>query len=76
MEKIDFKPHFSDDWYNRLQDLLESEKMLDLFSFIRKRKQQINAPYSGGVYPESKNVFRVFRECNYDDVKIVILGQD
>jgi len=28
------------------------------------------------VYPEKDKIFRVFEECKYDDVKVVILGQD
>jgi uracil-DNA glycosylase len=28
------------------------------------------------VYPEKDKIFRVFEECNYDNVSVIILGQD
>lgn len=28
------------------------------------------------VYPEKNQVFRAFSECEYDNTKVVILGQD
>lgn len=28
------------------------------------------------VYPEKNKIFRVFQECNYDTVSVIILGQD
>ena len=27
-------------------------------------------------YPEAENIFRAYKECQYDDVKVVLLGQD
>lgn len=31
---------------------------------------------SGTVYPSQKNIFRAFELCPFEDVKVVILGQD
>lgn len=39
--------------------------------------EQVDILYENSVvYPTKENLFRVFKECPYDDVKVVILGQD
>jgi len=69
--KEKLRPYFSEDWFNRIEDLLDSPYVDQLFKYLKKRK------LSGAkIYPEQKNIFRVFNECSYDDIRVVILGQD
>lgn len=44
---------------------------------IEKLIEQVDVLYENTtVYPEKDKIFRVFEECPYNDVKVVILGQD
>ncbi len=39
--------------------------------------QKVRAAYaSEDVWPKGKNIFRAFDACDFDDIKVVILGQD
>lgn len=53
-------------WWN-LFDLKSLEGVLN-----RLEKEYINKH----IFPEQCNVFRAFHECNYDNCKVVMLGQD
>lgn len=58
-------------WYVRLKEYFESETfVLTIDQIMRENVQGIT------IYPEFENVFRAFRETPYEDVKILILGQD
>ncbi|MCE9541560.1 uracil-DNA glycosylase [Candidatus Kaiserbacteria bacterium] len=57
-------------WKEKLAGEFEQAYFKDLTEFVRKE-------YTGAtVYPAPKNVFRAFEETPFDDVKVVILGQD
>ena len=61
---------FGESWYKRLRVMLDTEVFEDLGRFIaRERKAHT-------VYPAQEDIFKAFRECPYDNVKVVILGQD
>jgi len=56
-------------------DLLAAEKQQDYFKqtldYVRERREQ-----GVKVYPPSDNVFNAFQSTPFDQVKVVILGQD
>lgn len=57
-------------WKERLQDEFEQPYFKELAEFVRKEYQETT------VYPAPKNIFRAFDLTPFDDVKVVILGQD
>jgi uracil-DNA glycosylase len=57
-------------WKVKLRDEFESPYFHTLTDFI---KAEYN---SQTVYPPGKDIFRAFDCCNFEDVKVVILGQD
>jgi len=59
-----------DTWAKPLNPLLSSEAMLKLGA---KLADFYN---SSTVYPEVDNIFKAFQLCKYDNLKVVILGQD
>lgn len=62
--------HICPKWLKKLTPLLDSEVMSKLFEELgRKKKAGIK------IYPEQENIFNVFKQP-FDDIKIVILGQD
>ena len=60
------------DWYEPLHDILEHENMTKLMSnlYFEYHKQDTV------VFPHPKQIFRAFKECSFDNLKVVILGQD
>lgn len=57
-------------WYDRLKNEFESESYKKLESFL-------NQEYSlKKIYPDPQNVFNALNLVKYDDVKVVIIGQD
>lgn len=57
-------------WAQRLAPVLQSEGMKNLMNFV------VSEYNSSMVYPKQENVFRAFRLCPPDKLKVVILGQD
>lgn len=59
-----------DSWRKALASEVKEKYFADLTSFVK-------AEYLGrAVYPARKDIFRAFGLCPFDDVKVVILGQD
>lgn len=57
-------------WLNILNEEFEKEYFENLVRFIKQE-------YSGKtIYPEGKNIFRAFELCPFENIKVVILGQD
>lgn len=58
-------------WSEALGDYLRSDKMKQVTEFVQQQ-------YSHGktVHPEQSNVFAAFRTTSFNDIKVVILGQD
>jgi len=56
------------------KDFIEEEKKKEYFKklkeFVDKRYEETT------VYPKKEHIFRAFSLCKYDDLKVVILGQD
>jgi len=61
-----------DDWYELLSDYLESEEFTKLGQYLNNRRKSFNAK----VFPEKQNIFRAFKLCPLDKLKVVIIGMD
>lgn len=57
-------------WKEALSDEFDQAYFLALTSFVRKEYQETT------VYPPSKDIFRAFDLCPFNEVKVVVLGQD
>lgn len=57
-------------WQSVLQDEFSKPYFEELVGFVKSEYE------AGPVYPDGKNIFRAFERCPYDQVKVVILGQD
>lgn len=57
-------------WFELLKNELNSKEFKELQTFLNNEY----ATYK--IYPEAKNVFNALNLVKYDDVKIVIIGQD
>src|SRR6478736_10417543 len=57
-------------WKGKLKKEFEKEYFADLIQFVRKEYT------THTVYPPGKEIFRAFDSCSFEDVKVVILGQD
>lgn len=57
-------------WKQILQEEFKEDYFRNLSSFVREEY------LSNKVFPSPKNVFRAFDLCPFDNVKVVIVGQD
>tara|TARA_R110000796_G_scaffold114269_1_gene225959 strand:+ start:12473 stop:13150 length:678 start_codon:yes stop_codon:yes gene_type:complete len=57
-----------EDWYNAFPGIWESEYMANVMEHVMKLYK------STTLYPESKDLFKPFKLCPYDKLKVVILG--
>jgi uracil-DNA glycosylase len=60
-----------DTWYQALKPEFEKTYFQELIQFIKKRKQD-----GAIIYPPGKLIFNAFNTTPFDEVKVVILGQD
>ncbi len=59
-----------DSWKEVLKEEFEKEYFKSLSDFVKKEYSQEK------VYPHPKNIFRAFYLCPFEEVKVVIIGQD
>jgi len=57
-------------WSNVLSEEFEKDYFKQLIGFVKEEYKQHT------VYPKGKDIFRAFDACPFDEVKVVILGQD
>jgi len=57
-------------WKDRLEKEFEKEYFTSLIQFVKQEYQ------TQTVYPPGKEIFRAFDCCAFEDVKVVIIGQD
>ncbi|HEX9979170.1 MAG TPA: uracil-DNA glycosylase [Flavobacterium sp.] len=57
-------------WKNILADEFEKEYFQNLISFVKTEYQL------GNCYPPGPKIFAAFDRCSFDDVRVVIIGQD
>lgn len=60
----------ADSWRQRLQHEFEKPYFQELTQFVKSEYQ------SQTVYPPGPEIFRAFDCCSFEDLKVVILGQD
>ena len=58
------------DWDNVLNEEFQKEYFKELLTFIKKEYRNKT------IYPAQNEIFNAFRYTDYNDVKVVILGQD
>jgi uracil-DNA glycosylase len=58
------------DWHTLLKDEFKKEYFLDLKEFVIGEREIFS------VFPETFNLFRAFIETRFNNLKVVILGQD
>lgn len=57
-------------WKQQLQDEFGKPYFQSLINFVKEEYRQ------GTVYPPGKEIFHAFDACHFDDIKVVIIGQD
>ena len=57
-------------WKQRLAPEFEKEYFKNLTDFVRQEYK------TTAVYPRAANIFRAFDACPFDDLKVVVIGQD
>ncbi len=57
-------------WKNRLITEFEQPYFQSLIDFVKKEYQ------SATVFPPGKEIFHAFDACRFEEVKVVIIGQD
>jgi uracil-DNA glycosylase len=57
-------------WKSRLSEEFEKPYFQQLASFVKSEYQ------AGVVYPPGREIFKAFDACPFDEVKVVIIGQD
>ena len=57
-------------WKNKLQDEFQKQYFTELTSFVRDQYRM------KVVYPSVKDIFKAFDACPFDNVRVVIIGQD
>jgi len=68
MEKI--KPIVEESWRNILKDQFNSDYFFDLKKFLIEEKKQYN------IYPSGSSMFSAFDLTPFNNVKVIIIGQD
>lgn len=58
-------------WLKALDDEFDKDYMVKLKQFLKEEKE---AGYT--IYPKGNNIFNAFNKTPFDEVKVVILGQD
>ncbi len=62
--------NIADSWKNILQTEFDKSYFKELTSFVK------SAYNTSTCYPEEKDIFAAFNACAFDDLKVVIIGQD
>lgn len=60
----------NNEWDNILEDIFNNPKVLDLEKFL------LDEYKSRVIYPKKEDIFTALKLTNYNDVKVVIIGQD
>ncbi|GAX15963.1 uracil-DNA glycosylase [Fistulifera solaris] len=58
-------------WRSVLEDTFESESFRALKTFLEKERRD-----GATIYPPQQNIFSALNSCPFDQVKVVIVGQD
>ncbi len=63
-------PDIEDGWKNILMEDFNNESFIQLRSFLLEEKKQFT------IYPPGKSIFSAFNQTPFNNVKVVIIGQD
>lgn len=66
-----YKDYFGNQWYEQLKDILHSDYFENLKSYLHEEKDTKDF-----LPKDMRLTFRAFRETPYNNVKVVIIGQD
>lgn len=66
------KMNMEPSWNNVLEKEFEKKYFKDLMEFISVEYHE----NEGAIFPEKDQIFRAFDECPFDNVNVVLLGQD
>ena len=58
------------DWDELLKEEMDKDYFQKLFEFVREQYKEKD------IYPKMNEIFNAFRHTSYENVKVVILGQD
>ena len=62
--------NINNEWDNILEDVFKSEEILTLKAFL------LNEYETNVIYPKKEDIFTALKLTNYNEVKVVIIGQD
>ncbi|HBB44538.1 MAG TPA: uracil-DNA glycosylase, partial [Clostridiales bacterium] len=62
--------YITKNWYELLKPELEKPSFQQFLSFLDRQYQ------TRTIYPKPENIFNSINHIKYDDVKVVIIGQD
>ncbi len=60
----------ADSWKDKLQNEFEKEYFTELTKFVKNEYQ------THTVYPKGRLIFNAFDQCGFEQLKVVIIGQD
>lgn len=60
----------AEDWKAKLSEEFEKDYFLDLSEFVKKEDQEHL------IFPPRKQLFAAYDQCRWEDLKVVIIGQD
>lgn len=59
-----------DSWYEHLKHVIESDYFRELGGFIHEQRSKVR------IFPETQDVFRVFKDLEIKDIRVLIIGLD
>lgn len=62
--------NIAEKWKTKLTAEFEKEYFAELVTFVKSEYSSYK------VYPKGKHIFNAFDHCDFDDLKVVIIGQD
>jgi uracil-DNA glycosylase len=63
-------PQLSTQWQDHISTELKKKYMAPLKAFVSQRRTEVN------VYPSAELTFNAFLQCPYDNLKVIIVGQE
>lgn len=60
----------AESWKHQLQEEFEKDYFKEIITFVKQEYQEYT------VYPPGPLIFNAFEKCSFEDVKVVIIGQD
>ena len=64
--------HLSTSWKNRLEQEFQQPYFKELMEFVESEYET----KKGKIFPPQQDVYAAFNACSFEDVKVVIIGQD